>query len=152
MGEARLRTVLVVDDDEDNRKILMFRLRRIRINGDRPVVMEASDGIQAIAALVEHTPDLIDLIIMDLHMPNMDGEEATQRIRALESYAASVPIIIVSAETPDSNLFLRSPDVSDNLVKPLVDPEVLEKKICFWVDRRHATADAQSIAPRGANI
>ena len=82
--------VLVVDDHE----LVRTGLRSV-LDGDTAihVVAEASDGVQALAAIAMHRPDLV---VMDLQMPGMGGIEATRRIRANPSTGA-VPIIALTA-------------------------------------------------------
>ena len=68
------KKILVVEDNEDNRRILVYRLRKI---GDFEI-FEAQNGLEAIEMTEKNSPDLI---FMDLKMPVMDGWEATKRIR-----------------------------------------------------------------------
>ena len=81
-------TVLVAEDSEDTRRVLSLELRH---RGYR--VITAADGREAVeTALVAHP----DLILMDLHMPCLDGLAATAQIRA-HSELEAVPIIAVTA-------------------------------------------------------
>src|SRR5439155_3744514 len=72
-----LKKILVVEDNEDNRRILVYRLRKI----GRFDIREAANGQQAIEAVKVERPDLI---FMDLKMPVMDGWEATKRIHEMD--------------------------------------------------------------------
>ncbi len=71
-GATGRKRILVVEDNVDNRRILVYRLRRL---GDFDIV-EASNGQEALGAV--ESGDL-DLIFMDLKMPVMDGWEATKK-------------------------------------------------------------------------
>jgi CheY-like chemotaxis protein len=82
------QTILVVDDFDDTRLLLRTWLERRGFS-----VVEATNGIDAIA-MAEH--DSPDLIIMDVQMPRLDGLSATRRIRKIEELS-SVPIVAVSA-------------------------------------------------------
>ncbi len=72
---ARLRLV-VADDSEDIRLLMQVRLRMVP---EIELVAMAADGLEAVAAVDEHEPDVV---LMDLSMPHLDGLEATARIRA----------------------------------------------------------------------
>ena len=81
--------VLIVDDNAVARDLLTQILLSA---GSFEIVAEAKDGLQAVELARRLRPDLI---LMDIHMPNMDGFEATQEIMI----AAPTPIVIVSAST-----------------------------------------------------
>ena len=68
-------TVLIVDDEPHIRKYIGLILRKL----GNPVVLEAANGEEAIAACAQHNPDLV---LMDVNMPNMDGLQALERINA----------------------------------------------------------------------
>jgi len=85
----RQRTVLVVDDNEINLRVAMALVRRAGYRAHA-----AMDGAQAIEAVRDVT---FDVVLMDCHMPELDGLEATRRIRALGGERSRVPIIAVTA-------------------------------------------------------
>ena len=88
-GEAIMsRRILVVEDEEDSRKILRDLLSTAAYE-----MTEAENGEQALAAVAKQRPDLI---LMDIQMPVMDGYEATRRIRTNPDLK-SVPIIAVTS-------------------------------------------------------
>ena len=82
------RRILVVEDQEDNRRIVRDLLTATDFE-----VTEAEDGEQALAAVAKQRPDLI---LMDIQLPVMDGYEATRRIKADQSLS-SIPIIAVTS-------------------------------------------------------
>jgi two-component system, cell cycle response regulator DivK len=82
------KTVLVVEDQEDLRRILLLALKSA---GFRAV--EAANGADGVAKALSESPDLI---LMDIQLPVLDGYEAIRQIRAGEGMAA-VPIIAVSS-------------------------------------------------------
>ena len=119
MGRAK---ILVVEDNLDNRRILVYRLKRI---GDFEIT-EASNGQEALASVQAEVPDLI---FMDLKMPVMDGWEATRRIRALEE-GRRIPIIALTAQAMagDEQKALAA-GCDDYVAKPIVDPNVVRQKM-----------------------
>jgi two-component system cell cycle response regulator DivK len=116
------KKILVVEDNEDNRRILVYRLRKI---GEFDI-LEAQNGLEAIEMNERHEPDLI---FMDLKMPVMDGWEATKRIRASEG-ARHVAIIALTAQAMagDEQKALAI-GCDDYLAKPVVDPELVRAKL-----------------------
>ena len=90
-GSPHTATILVVDDDADGR----FMLRTfLELKGYR--IIEAHDGIEAIAAANNGQPDLI---LMDIRLPRLDGISVTRHLRA-QPGAKYVPIVIVSGWDP----------------------------------------------------
>jgi two-component system, sensor histidine kinase len=119
--EASLNlTILVAEDNVVNQKIIAHQLRQL---GCRHSV--ANDGEQALAAL-EHAP-LPDIILMDCHMPNLDGWEATRRIRGwaadpnpLRQKASALPIIaLTAAALPEERAHCVEAGMNDFLAKPM---------------------------------
>jgi two-component system, cell cycle response regulator DivK len=80
--------ILVVDDQEDNRRIL-----RDLLTASGFEVVEALTGEQAVALAEERTPDLI---LMDIQLPGIDGYEATRQIKAKPALSAT-PLIVVTS-------------------------------------------------------
>jgi two-component system cell cycle response regulator DivK len=118
---ARKR-ILVVEDNLDNRRILVYRLKRI---GDFEI-SEASNGQEALGMVEVQRPDLI---FMDLKMPVMDGWEATRRIRSME-IGRGIPIIALTAQAMagDEQKALAA-GCDDYVAKPIVDPNVVRDKL-----------------------
>ena len=87
--------VLIVEDDKVNQKLMKKALERFGIEYSL-----AETGRQAIHVLLEEKQEF-DLILMDCHMPEMDGFEATSKIR--ESGVEGVPIIAVTADAFSGN-------------------------------------------------
>ncbi len=84
--------VLVAEDNDINalltRTLLEHTGHKVRL---------ARNGVEAVAAIEADAAGEIDLVLMDLHMPGMDGFEATARIRALDTVHAALPIIALTA-------------------------------------------------------
>ena len=82
------KRVLIVDDNADNRQILIDLLTA---NGYE--VLEALTGIDAVTVAERETPDLV---LMDIQLPGIDGHEATRRIKAMPALART-PVIAVTS-------------------------------------------------------
>ena len=121
--------ILVVEDNLDNRRILVYRLKRI---GEFHI-LEASNGQEALRLVESERPDLI---FMDLKMPIMDGWEATKRIRNLE-VGRGIPIIALTAQAMagDEQKALAA-GCDDYVAKPIVDPDVVREKLERLLARR----------------
>ena len=83
------KQILVVEDQEDNRRIV-----RDLLTATDYEVTEAENGEEALAAVAKQRPDLI---LMDIQLPVMDGYEATRRIKA-DPQLRAIPIIAVRPE------------------------------------------------------
>lgn len=82
--------VLIVDDDEFQHTLLKKLLAEARLD-----LIFATTGIEALAMLRRHRPDLI---LMDVELPDIDGVEATRRLKALDHLAA-IPIIMITGHS-----------------------------------------------------
>ena len=82
------KRILVVEDQEDNRRIL-----RDLLSGAGFDLIEAENGEEAVASAQASRPDLI---LMDIQLPLLDGYEATRRIKA-DPDLKSIPIIVVTS-------------------------------------------------------
>ncbi|PHY22818.1 ATP-binding protein [Caulobacter sp. BP25] len=126
--------LLVADDNDANRELIGTLVRAM---GHQ--VETVADGIAAVEAV--HTR-VYDLVLMDVHMPRMDGLAATRAIRDLGGEAASTPIIALTANVlPDQIAFYRASGMDDHVGKP-IDPRDLQAKIAAWSVGRTSVAGA----------
>ena len=89
MNRAKQPHILLVDDDELNRRMMGLLL------SDQGYSYEtASNGVEAVEAVQSQQ---FDLVLMDLQMPVLDGFEATQKIRAWENEDQHIPIVALTA-------------------------------------------------------
>lgn len=109
---ARALKILIAEDVTPNRVLLTIMLEKM---GHEVIAVE--NGLQAFQAAQEHA---FDLILMDLQMPELDGVEATKRIRAHESASQNARILAVSANADlDGPNGLASAGFDDTLMKPV---------------------------------
>lgn len=119
------KCVLLVEDNELNAEIAMAILEQSGLILDR-----VEDGLACINRLSEVDADLYDLILMDIQMPNMNGYEATRRIRQFENVKkASIPILAMTANAfeEDKKMAIKA-GMNGHISKP-IDVNVLEKQI-----------------------
>jgi two-component system, chemotaxis family, chemotaxis protein CheY len=111
-----LKTILIVDDSESIREVVIFTLENAGYK-----VLSASDGEDALKYL---NGDKIDMIITDLHMPKLDGIELIKEVRKLEKYRYT-PILYLTTESQQSiKLEAKSAGATGWIVKPFM-PEKL---------------------------
>jgi CheY-like chemotaxis protein len=130
---SQRKRVLVADDQGVNRKLTMLRLEHLGCDVD---VVE--NGLQVIEA-VNRAP--YDLVLLDCHMPHMDGFRAAQWIRQQEGARRHTPIVAFTASfgTTDRQRCLAA-GMDDFVVKPVEDAELM-RVIGRWLP---------DLAPQGA--
>ncbi|MDO8901473.1 MAG: ATP-binding protein [Phenylobacterium sp.] len=129
--------VLLVDDHAMNRDLGATILDLLGCQ-----VSLACDGAEALEMA---RSGAFDVILMDIHMPIMDGVEATQKIRALEGPASQVPIIAMSADVmPEMVERCRRAGMSDAVGKP-VQIEALHAALNRWTSGPSAADQAGDI-------
>jgi two-component system cell cycle response regulator DivK len=104
------RTILYVEDNELNRKMVRDLLRRTSYR-----LIEAHDGEAGLALASEQRPDLI---LMDVQLPKLSGIEATRRLRADPATAATPIIAITSFALTGDEQKAKEAGASAYLAKP----------------------------------
>jgi two-component system, cell cycle response regulator DivK len=109
--------LLVVEDNEMNRTMLVRRLRRRGFE-----IVEAENGWEAVAAVHQHHPDLV---LMDMNLPALDGWTATRTLKSDLSTAAT-PVIALTAHamSADREQALAA-GCSGYVTKPIDLPQLL---------------------------
>ncbi|MGB3808980.1 MAG: response regulator [Parvibaculum sp.] len=137
--------ILVAEDNEINALLTRTLLER-----DGHTVRVASNGQEVLDALDDDGAPT-DIVLMDLHMPGMDGFEATRRIRALADERSSVPVIALTANAmADDRQTCLTAGMDDYLSKP-VSPDALSRMLSDWSCRRSDLGLAPADAAR-ANL
>ncbi len=127
--------VLLVEDNPVNQMMTRAQLRKIGCACD-----VAANGVEALAALAKGR---YDLVLMDCMMPEMDGYEATRRIRAQErdAKAGRLPIVALTANALESELDkCRDAGMDDHLTKPCSIGD-LQAAVRRWVSAAQGGAD-----------
>jgi len=108
--------ILIVEDGEDIRNIMFTTFNKLFKN-----VTTAVDGEDGLAKFKEHKPDII---ISDIRMPNMSGNEMIEQIKKLDP---NMPIVVVSGHgkiikaTPLSDIIFEKPIKFDKLVNAIYE-------------------------------
>jgi CheY-like chemotaxis protein len=129
MTSSRLAKVLAVDDRKENLLALEAILQALPIE-----VHAVTSGEDALKRLLT---DDYAVILLDAHMPGMDGFETAERIKSRER-TRHIPILFLTAVDYDAHLAFRGYQVGavDYLTKPF-DPWILRSKIMVFVDLWH---------------
>src|SRR5205814_1089547 len=144
-GPSRL---LIVDDNEMNRDMFARRLER------KGYVVGLADSAQELLQRIKQ--DAVDLVLLDIEMPEISGLDALQRLRGHYS-AAELPIIMVTAKTQSDDI-VKALDLgaNDYLAKP-IDFAVALARIGTQLSHKRAqealkeSEERYALAARGAN-
>jgi two-component system, sensor histidine kinase and response regulator len=115
--------VLVVDDNETNRRILFETLQHW---GMKPTLAESGKSALVALQAVRHMPAPFPLILVDAHMPEMDGFELTTHIVAMPEFQDSSVIMLTSAGLPRDAQRCRELGLAGYLTKPVGQSELLD--------------------------
>lgn len=125
MGEAS--TILIVDDQEHNRLILHDQITAL---GHKTLLAE--NGLSALAQVAKHPPDLI---LLDIMMPEMDGFEMLERLKA-DSSTRHIPVVIITAvDELESVARCVGMGADDYISKPF-NPTLLNARIDACLDKK----------------
>ena len=120
------KTILIVEDQEDNRRILRDLLQSAGFE-----ILEATSGLDGVALAIDRQPHLI---LMDMQLPGIDGYEATRRLRASSAFAHT-PIVAVTSfalSGDDTKAFAAGCNVY--ITKPY-SPRALLARVCELPDQ-----------------
>ena len=122
------RKILVVDDDPT-----MVKLINVNLKLNNYSVVEATSGEQALDVLAAET---VDLIVLDIMMPGVDGWEVLKRIRSSRE-TEEMPVILVTAKTQDSDVIRGWELGADEYVIKPFNPLLLVEVIRMVLDRSY---------------
>ncbi len=114
-------SILIADDDEINRVILKHMLKYVNVD-----ITCVADGEEAMAYLNEDLDRKV-ILLLDLNMPNMDGNEVIARVNMEPSFKSRIRIIVITANLLSAFLKIGMGDsVLDCLEKPVNKEELIE--------------------------
>ncbi len=117
--ERKDKIILVVDDEAINRTLISS------IFSDKYTVIEAEDGIAAMRCLKNYK---VDMILLDLVMPNMNGVDLLKSLKNRVEYK-DIPVVVISSENePESQIELMQLGANDYIVKPFIT-EVVRARV-----------------------
>ncbi len=122
--------LLLVEDNDTNRLVAQVWLERLGAS-----VALAADGAQALAHLQSGTERPVDAVLMDMHMPVMDGLEATRRLRALPALAGLPVIGMTAAAMAEDRIQCFDAGMVDYVTKPIVVAQLVDS-LLHWTGRR----------------
>lgn len=119
MLEKDKKTILVVDDEQDIRELLVFNLQKEGYN-----TLEASDGATAVDLALNGKPDLI---LLDVMIPKLDGISVCKKIRYALNIS-NIPILMISAKDTESDKIVGlEMGADDYITKPFQIREVMAR-------------------------
>ncbi len=135
--------VLLVDDNSVNRQVVRLFLASLQT-----VVVEAENGAEALKRL-DAQP--FDVVLLDIHMPIMDGCEAIKRIRASDQPWRTLPVIALTADAMegDRERFVAM-GMTDYLAKP-IDRRLLLNRIAEATSRRSIATETETLQVNSLN-
>lgn len=125
-SEVSKRKILVVDDDPT-----MVKLINVNLKLNNYSVIEATSGEQALDVLSKES---LDLVVLDIMMPGVDGWEVLRRIRG-SAETQEMPVILVTAKTQDSDVIRGWELGADEYVIKPFNPLLLVEVIKMVLDR-----------------
>jgi PAS domain S-box-containing protein len=131
--------ILVVDDSADIRALTSLVLRQAGFD-----VHEAADGAEALAGVAREP----DLVVLDIHLPDIDGYEVCRRLKA-DPATASIPVLHLSAAYRNSHHRVRGLEVgADAYLTHPVEPDELLATVNALLRIRRAEAEARESQAR----
>ncbi|MFU8780370.1 MAG: response regulator transcription factor [Kiritimatiellia bacterium] len=117
--KAHQQTILVVEDEEDIRTLIVYNLKR-----EGFAVADVESGEEALAYLKKHS---VDLVLLDIMLPEMDGLAVCRQIRA-DSKHKGVPVMIVTAKGEETEVVVGLElGADDYLCKPFKTRELVAR-------------------------
>jgi two-component system alkaline phosphatase synthesis response regulator PhoP len=134
---SKKNKVLVVDDENDILEMLDYNLTK-----EGYEVIKANDGLAAIEAAKEHSPQLI---LLDVMMPKIDGIETCRRIREISKLKDSYIIFLTAREEEFTEIAAFDAGANDYLAKPIKPRALLSRLAAYFRRDQSQTYDPGSV-------
>ncbi|MCZ2126937.1 MAG: response regulator [Anaerolineales bacterium] len=121
------RVILYIEDNPDNRSLV----RRV-LSAEGYTVLEAPQASQAFLKLESEN---IDLILMDINMPDMDGYTLTAKIKQIEKYK-HIPIVAITANVMRGDKEKSLEAGCDGYIQKPIDIDLLSQQVERYISRR----------------
>lgn len=118
-----MSTILIADDEARIRRLVSDFLKR-----DGHTILEAADGREAMALIDSHR-SVLDLAILDVMMPGMDGFEVLRALRAQEHSDKRLPVMMLTARAEDTDQVRGLEEGADDYVTKPFSPIVLAARV-----------------------
>ena len=138
-----MASILIVDDDEDIRELLKYNLER-----DNHSVRAVENGLRCLEAVASEKPDVI---LLDVMMPEMDGIEVCEQLKANEAFS-SILICFLTARNEDYSQIAGLEAGGDDYVSKPIKPKVLISRINALLRRSELNKSKNSIDPLKVSI
>ena len=126
------KRVLLAEDNDLNAEIAMAILEMNGIQMDR-----VEDGAQCVSLLERMPEDAYDLILMDVQMPNMNGYEATRKIRSMENLKkANIPVVAMTANAFESDKQMAFDSGMDGHISKPIDMDQMKAEIVHILTKK----------------
>ena len=129
-----MSTILIADDEARIRRLVSDFLKR-----DGHSILEAADGREAVQILENRRPGL-DLAILDVMMPGMDGFEVLRELRSQERGDKHLPVMMLTARAEDAHQVRGLEEGADDYVTKPFSPIVLAARVRTLLKREGRTA------------
>ena len=138
-----METILIIDDEEDIREIISYNLSK-----DGYTVLKAKNGLDGIKKAKKNIPNLI---LLDVMMPEMDGIEVCELLRADET-TRDIKICFLTARSEDYSQIAGFDAGADDYVTKPVKPKVLASRIKAILRRSSNPQEQVEISEKGIVI
>ena len=132
-------TVVVADDDEDIRSLIVIAVRKANLE----LLADLPDGTSALAAVHEHKPDIV---LLDVSMPGLTGLEVTKAIRSNSELAGAI-VFILSAAVDDTAVAAGFAAGADAYMTKPFSPSTLAAQLLSLLAAQRSGPDTEAPQP-----